>query len=126
MAGMRAAGVALFMVMVRAVDIRIKDELTGQIVCNNSICIAGNAAEHLNSSLHQGNLCTGANAAAEDDIRTMLNQKTDQCAMALTIGGNHLTAQDLTVFRIVDFELCGVPEVLEHLTIFVRNCDFHK
>ena len=64
MAGMRAAGVALFVVMVRAVDIRIKDELTGQIVCNNSICIAGNAAEHLNSSLHQGNLCTGANAAA--------------------------------------------------------------
>ena len=126
MAGMRAAGVALFVVMVHAVDIRIKDELTGQIVCNNSICIAGNAAEHLNSSLHQGNLCTGANTAAEDDIRIMLNQKTDQCAMALTIGGNHLTAQDLTVFRIVDFELCGVPEVLEHLTIFVRNCDFHK
>ena len=114
------------MVMVRAVDIRVKDELPGQIVCDNSICIAGNAAKHLNSSLHQGNLCTDANTAAEDDIRIMLNQKTDQCAMTLTIGGNHLTAQDLAVFRIVDFELCGVPEVLEHPTIFVRNCDFHK
>ena len=114
------------MVMMRAVDVRIKDELTRQIVCSNSICIAGNAAEHLNSSLHQGNLCAGANAAAENDIRTMLNQKADQCAMTLTIGGNHLTAQDLAVFRIVDFELCGAPEVLEHPTIFVRNCDFHK
>ena len=114
------------MVMVRAVDVRIKDELTGQIVCDNSICIAGNAAEHLNSSLHQGNLCAGANAAAENDIRTMLNQKADQCAMTLTIGGNHLIAQNPTVFCIVDFELRGVPKVLEYLTIFVRNCDFHK
>ena len=126
MAGMRAAGVALFVVMVRAVDIRVKDELTGQIVCNNSICIAGNAAEQLNARLCQSRLRTGTNAAAEDGIRTVLYKEAHQCTVALTIGRDHLTAQDLTVFCIVDFELCGVAEVLEHLTIFVRNCDFHK
>lgn len=117
---------SLFVVMVRAVDVRVKDKLTGQIVRSNSICFAGNATKHLNARLHQGNLCTGANAAAENNIRTMLNQKADQCAVALTIGGNHLTAHDPTVFCIVDLELCRVSKVLEHLTIFVRNCDFHR
>ena len=113
------------MVMMCAVDIRVIDELTGQIVCNNSICIAGNTAEQLNTRLCQSRLRTGTNAAAEDDIRTVLYKEAHQCPVALTIGGDHLTAQDLTVFCIVDFELCGVAEVLEHLTIFVRNCDFH-
>ena len=125
MAGMRAAGMALFMIVMRAMDVGVIDELTGQIVCNNSICIAGSAAEQLNARLCQSRLRTGTNAAAEDDIHTVLYKEAHQCAVALTIGGDHLTAQDLIVFRIVNFELCGVAEVLEHLTIFVRNCDFH-
>ena len=41
------------------------------------------------------------------------------------IGGNDLTAQNLAVFCILDFELCGVTKVLKCLTVFVRNCDFH-
>ena len=125
MAGMRAAGVTLSMIVMRAMDIRVIDELTSQIVCNNSICIAGNAAEQLNARLCQSRLRTGTNAAAEDGIRTVLYKEAHQCTVALTIGGDHLTAQDLTVFCMVDLELCGVAEMLEHLTIFVRNCDFH-
>ena len=120
MAGMRAAGMSFFVVMVRAVDIRVKDELAGQIVCSNSICFAGNATKHLNARLRQSSLRAGANAAAENDIRTMLNQKADQCAVALTIGGNHLTAHDLTVFCIVDLELCRVSKVLDGNTVWLR------
>ena len=125
MAGMSAAGMPFFVVMMCAVYIRVKDELTSQIVCNNSICIARNSAEQLNARLCQSRLRTSTNAAAEDNIRAVPFKEAHQCAVALTIGGDHLTAQDLTVFCIVDFELCGVAKVLKHLTIFVRNCDFH-
>ena len=47
------------------------------------------------------------------------------CTMALTIGRNDLTAQNLAGFCILDLELCGVTKVLKYLTVFVRNCDFH-
>ena len=116
---------SFFVVMMRAMDIRVIDELTGQIVCNNSICIAGNTTEQLNARLCQSRLRTGTNAAAEYGIRIVLYKEAHQCTVALTVGGNHLTAHNLTVFRIVNLELCGVAEMLEHLTIFVRNCDFH-
>ena len=46
--------------------------------------------------------------------------------MALPIGRNDLTAQNFAAFCIVDFEQCGVAKVLEHLTVFIRDCDFHN
>ena len=46
--------------------------------------------------------------------------------MALSIGRNDLAGRKLTVFDVIDLELCRVSEVLEHLTVFVRNCDFHS
>ena len=56
----------------------------------------------------------------------MLNQEAYQRTMALPVGGNDLAAQNQAVFCIVDFELCRAAKVLEHLAVFIRNCDFHK
>ena len=126
MAGMRAAGVPLLMAVMVAVGIGVKDKMTGQIVRHSCICIARNAAKQLNPGLCKSVLRTGTNTAAENDIYTVLNKEAHQCTMALPIGRNDLTAQNLAVFCIVDFEQCGVAKVLEHLTVFVRNCDFHS
>ena len=126
MAGMRAAGVPLLMAVMVAVRIGVKDKMTGQIVRHSCICIARNAAKQLNPGLCKSVLRTSTNTAAENDIYAVLNKEAHQCTMALTIGRNDLTAQNLAVFCIVDFELCGVAKVLEHPTVFIRDCDFHN
>ena len=126
MAGMRAAGVPLLMAVMVAVRIGVKDKMTGQIVRHSCICIARNAAKQLNPGLCKSVLRTSTNTAAENDIYAVLNKEAHQCTMALTIGRNDLTAQNFAVFCIVDFELCGVAKVLEHLTVFIRDCDFHN
>ena len=116
----------LLMAVMVAVRIGVKDKMTGQIVRHSCICIARNAAKQLNPGLCKSVLRTGTNTAAENDIYTVLNKEAHQCTMARPIGRNDLTAQNLAVFCIVDFEQCGVAKVLEHLTVFVRNCDFHN
>ena len=126
MAGMRAAGVPLLMAVMVAVGIWIKNKISCKVIRNNAVSCARNAAKQLNPGLCKSVLRTGTNTAAENDIYTVLNKKAHQCTMALTIGGNDLTAQNLAVFCIEDFEQCGVAKVLVHLTVFVRNCDFHS
>ena len=116
----------IFMVMMVAVGIWIKNKISCKVICNNAVSCARNAAKQLNPDLCKSVLRTGTNTAAENDIYTVLNKEAHQCTMALTIGRNDLTAQNLAVFCIVDFEQCGVAKVLEHLTVFVRNCDFHN
>ena len=71
-------------------------------------------------------LRTGADAAAEHNICAMLYEKARQCAVALTIRRDDLGAQELAVFGLIELELCGAAKVLEHLTVFERDCDFHE
>ena len=115
-----------FMVMMVAVRIGVKNKISCKVTRNNAVSCARNAAKQLNPGLCKSVLRTGTNTAAENDIYTVLNKEAHQCTMTLPIGRNDLTAQNLAVFCIVDFELCGVAKVLEHLTVFVRNCDFHN
>ena len=116
----------IFMVMMVAVGIWIKNKISCKVIRNNAVSCARNAAKQLNPGLCKSVLRTGTNTAAENDIYTVLNKEAHQCTMALPIGRNDLTAQNLAVFCIVDFELCGVAKVLEHLTVFIRDCDFHN
>ena len=116
----------IFMVMMVAVGIWIKNKISCKVIRNNAVSCARNAAKQLNPGLCKSVLRTGTNTAAENDIYTVLNKEAHQCTMTLPIGRNDLTAQNLAVFCIVDFEQCGVSEVLVHLTVFIRNCDFHN
>lgn len=125
MAGMSAAAVALIVVVVGAVNIRVEDEPACQIVCHSAVGTAGKAAEHLDAGLHQSYLRAGADAAAENNIGTLLYQETDQRTVALPVGGNHLRPEELSVFGLIEFELCTPAKMLEHLTVFKRYCDLH-
>lgn len=116
----------LLVAVMVTVCIGVKDKMTGQIVRHSRICIAGNTAEQLDASLCKGCLGTGTDTAAENDIHMVLNEEAYQSTMALTIGRNDSTAQNPAAFCIVDLELCRVAKVLEHLTVFVRNCNFHN
>ena len=116
----------IFMVMMAAVGIWIKNKISCKVIRKNAVSCAGNAAKQLNPGLCKSVLRTGTNTAAENDIYTVLNKEAHQCTMTLPIGRNDLTAQNLAVFCIVDFEQCGMAKVLVHLTVFVRNCDFHS
>ena len=121
-----AAAVALVVVVVGAVDVRVEDQLSGQIVGHSGVCGAGKASEQLDAGLHQRHLRPGADAAAEQDVCAMLYEKARQCAVALTIRRDDLGTQELAVFGLIELELCGAAKVLEHLTVFKRNCDFHE
>lgn len=119
------AGMTLVVVVVGAVNVRVKDQPAGQIIRNSDVCQTGDAAEHLDAGLHQRDLRTGADAAAEDDVCAVLDEKADQCAVALTVGGGDLTVQNGTVFDLIELELFGTAKVLEDHPVFKRNCDFH-
>jgi hypothetical protein len=110
----------------RAHRAAVEDQLPGQIVGHGGVCIAGKAAEQLDAGLHQRHLRPGADAAAEQDVCAMLYEKARQCAVALTIRRDDLGAQELAVFGLIELELCGAAKVLEHLTVFERDCDFHE
>ena len=65
------------------------------------------------------------NFVMNDTPGIVLGQKAHQCAVALPVGGDHLGTGNATLLSGVQLELCRVAEVLEHLTIFIRNCDLH-
>ena len=113
------------MVVVVAMSIRVIDQTACHIICYYAVRTAGNAAKQLDACLCQSHLRTGADAAAENDVDAMLEQEADQCAVALPVGENDLTAEDAAVFDFIEFELCRMAEVLEYLAVFIRNCDFH-
>lgn len=102
------AGVPLSMVMVVAMSIRVIDQTACQIIHHSVVRIAGNAAKQLDTCLSQCGLRTGTDAAAENDVDAMLEQEADQCAVALPVGENDLTAEDAAVYDFIEFELCRI------------------
>lgn len=122
---MLTAMVALAVVVVVAMGVGVKAELSGQIICYCRVCRAADPAEQLDACLCKGVLCPGADAAAEHHIGIVLGQKAHQCTVALPVGGNDLAGRHLSVFDLVELELCRVAEVLEYHTVFIRNCDLH-
>ena len=120
---MLTAMVALAVVVVVAMGVGVKGEFSGQIICYCRVCRAADPAEQLDACLCKGILCPGADAAAEHHIGIVLGQKAHQCAVALPVGGNDLAGRHLSVFDLVELELCRVAEVLEYHTVFIRDCD---
>lgn len=124
---MTISGAAAFSVaVVAAAGDGCRDEPTGQILGDGSVCTAGQPAKQLDARLRQGALCPGTDAAAEDNIHMVLHQKACKGSVSLPVGGNDSGVLKQAVFNGVDLELFGAAEVLEHLTIFIRDCDLHK
>lgn len=73
---MTISGAAAFSVaVVAAAGDGCRDEPTGQILGDGSVCTAGQPAKQLDARLRQGALCPGTDAAAEDNIHMVLHQK---------------------------------------------------
>ena len=122
-AGMRAAAVTLLVVVVGAAGVGVKDQRASKISRRSAVGIAGNAAAQTDTGLRQRHLCTAANAAAQQHIYAVAHQKAHQCTVPLPVGGDHLGTGDAALLGGVQLELRRVAEVLEHLTVFVGNCE---
>ena len=125
-AGMRAAAVTLLVVVVGAAGVGVKDQRAGKISRRSAVGVAGNAAAQPDAGLCQRHLCPAANAAAQQHIYAVAHQKAHQCTVPLPVGGDHLGTGDAALLGGVQLELRRVAEVLEHLTVFVGNCDLHN
>ena len=124
-AGVRAAAVTLFVVVMGAAGVGVKDQRAGKISRRSAVGIAGDATAQTDTGLCQRHLCTAANAAAQQHIHAVAHQKAHQCTVALPVGGDHLGAGNVALLGGVKLELCRVAEVLEHLTVFIRDRDLH-
>ena len=122
-----AAGVTFTMVMVMmvALDIGVKAEITGQVIGNRCVGITGTAAVELDAGLCQCHLGAAADAAADQNICIQAAQHACQSTMTAAVGVHHLRCNDCAVLHFVDLELLGVTEMLEDLTVSVSNCDSH-
>ena len=67
-----------------------------------------------------------ANAAADQGIHPLGLQKARQGTVAGTVGIHHLGRGHLAVLHLINFKLGCVAEVLEHLAVFVSNCENQK
>ena len=122
-----AAGVALAMVMVMVItpDIGIEIQLTRRECFHRRVCAAGHAAVELNARRSQSHLGTAANAAADQHVRMQSCQDPSQGAVAAALGIDHFGRHDLSVLHLIDLKLGRMAEVLENLTVFISNCNFH-
>ena len=55
----------------------------------------------------------------------MLHQKACQRAVTAAVGINNFRMNDLAVRSFIKLKLLGVAEMLENLTVFIGNCNFH-
>ena len=123
---MTISGAAAFSVaVVAAAGDGCRVEPTGQIFGDGSVCTAGQPAKQLDARLRQGALRPGTDAAAEDNIHMVLHQKACKGSVSLPVGGDDFGILQQAIFGGVDFELFRAAEVLEYLTVFIRNCDLH-
>ena len=123
---MTISGAAAFSVaVVAAAGDGCRVEPTGQILGDGSVCTAGQPAKQLDARLRQGALRPGTDAAAEDNIHMVLHQKACKGSVSLPVGGDDFGILQQAIFGGVDFELFRAAEVLEYLTVFIGNSDFH-
>ena len=80
---------AMVMVMVVALHIGIKFQLSFQERCYSCICVAGNSTIQLNASLGQCHLCASADTAADQYVCIQCTKNSSQCAMSTSVGINN-------------------------------------
>ena len=110
-AGVRAAAVALLVVVVGAAGVGVKDQRAGKISRCSAVGIAGNTTAQTDTGLCQRHLCPAANAAAQQHVHAVAHQKAHQCTVALPVGGDHLGTGNAALLGGVQLELRRVAEV---------------
>lgn len=115
----------LMIVMVVAVGFAVVRQLTRQQLGDSGICLACAACIELDTGVIKRQLSTHTDAAADQRIRADDGKQAGQRAVARTIGIHDFGGDNSTIFYGIHLELRGVTEMLEDLTIFVCNSNFH-
>ena len=122
---MVAAGVLLTVVMVAGGCIGA-DQRACQQFCHPGVRVALAAGVQPDTCLRQRHLGPTADAAADQGIHLTVLQKASQGPVSAAIGIHHLGGGYGAVLHIIELELCRVAKVLEHLAVFIGDCDFHE
>ena len=113
---------AMLLVVMAASYVGIEFQRTIEQILDGFIGTARNAAIEVNRSGCQGLLGSAADAAGNDGIDFLGLQETDQGTVALTIGVDDVSLDDMAIFDIIDLEFFRMAEMLEYIPIFIRNC----
>lgn len=113
---------AMLLVVVAASYVGIEFQRTIEQILDGFIGTTCNAAIEINRSGRQGLFRSTADAAGNDGIDFLGLQETDQSTVALTIGVDDVSLDDMAIFDIIDLEFFRMAEMLEYIPIFIRNC----
>lgn len=115
----------LVVVMVVTVGLTVVRQYARQQLGDSEIRFARAACVELNARIVQRQLRAHADATADQGVDAQIGEHARQRAVAGAVGGNHFLRENLVAVHCVKLELLRVTKVLEDLTVFVRNCDFH-
>ena len=113
------------MVVVIAFCVRVIGKCSGDTSNNSVVRIPADTTEQLDACLRKGHLGTAADASANENINTEIGKQSCQCAVTASIGINDFCLYNGTFLNIIHFELFGMAEMLEDLSVFVSCCNFH-
>ena len=114
------------LVMVVGTDcIGVVAESAGQKGRHIFIRAAGSAGVKLNPGLSQRGAGAAANAAADEDMDSVLLKKTSQSAVAAAVGVNDLGGENLISYYLIDLKLLAMPEVLKDLSALIGDRNVH-
>lgn len=116
---------AMLLVVVAAGYVGIEFQRTIEQILDGFIGTARDAAIEVDRGFCQGLFRSAADTAGNDGIDFLGLQETDQSTVALTIGVDDVSLDDMAIFDIIDLELCRMAEMLEYIPIFICNCYFH-
>jgi hypothetical protein len=89
------------------------------------IGIAAYSREHQYSRFGKRTYCTAADTAAYKRGDFIFFQILGESAMTADVGCDNCGGRDLSTDDIIDFELFGMPEMIENVSVFKSYCYFH-
>ena len=117
---------AVLVVMVVTVNIGIVAQTSVEQCAHRRISVPADTAVELDARFGECCLRTAADASADQSVYAVLHQKARQGTMAAAIGINDFRMNDLAIRSFIKLKLLGVAEMLENLTIFIGDCNFHN
>ena len=113
----------VFMVMTAEVAASIQSP--GNESFYDLIDVSGSAADDFDADLIQSHLRTAADPAADQHFDSECVKDSGQCAMTVFAGRDHAGTKQFIALGLIDGEFRGVPEVLEHFSIFAGDGNNH-
>ena len=122
-AGVFSAAMALLVVGTGGVG--VVGQRSGEKGRRGLVGFSGDTGVEADPRLGQGSPGSGANAAADQVGDAPLPKESCQGAVAAALCSHHLGGGDGLVLHPVELKGPGVPEMLEHLSVFIGDCDDH-